>query len=45
MAAAAGVKKLVLTHHEPKMEDSYHDALEQRAQQEASAIETETGRK
>src|SRR3989338_2621251 len=45
MAAAAGVKKLVLTHHEPKMGDSYHDALEQRAQQEASAIETETGRK
>ena len=44
MAAAAGVKKLVLTHHEPKMGDNYHDALERRAQEEAKAISERTNR-
>ncbi len=44
MAAAAGVKKLVLTHHEPKMGDSYHDELEARAQTEAAEIGQRTGR-
>ena len=33
IADMAGVKSLVLTHHEPKMDDSYHTDLEKRAKQ------------
>lgn len=44
MAAAAGVKRLVLTHHEPKMGDHYHDALEERAKKEAARIGAQAGR-
>lgn len=35
MATLAGVKQLVLTHHEPKMGDLYHDGLEVRAKAQA----------
>lgn len=38
MAVPASVGTLVLTHHEPKMGDSYHNLLEQRAQAEASTL-------
>ncbi|MBI2666614.1 MBL fold metallo-hydrolase [Candidatus Woesearchaeota archaeon] len=38
MATQAEVKKLVLTHHEPKMGDAYHRALELRAATEAEKI-------
>ena len=31
MAQRAGVKQLLLTHHEPKMDDEYHTDLEKRA--------------
>lgn len=38
MASKAGVKKLVLTHHEPKMDDTYHLGLEERAQTYAQQV-------
>ena len=33
LAARAGVKKLILTHHEPKIDDKYLKRLESRAQE------------
>ena len=38
MATHAEIKRLVLTHHEPKMGDNYHRALELRAQGEAETV-------
>ena len=35
IAAKAGVKRLFLTHHEPRMDDIYHADLEKRAQEYA----------
>ena len=35
MATEAGVKHVLLGHHEPKLNDNYHDGLEVRARQEA----------
>ncbi|MBI2668618.1 MBL fold metallo-hydrolase [Candidatus Woesearchaeota archaeon] len=43
LAAKAGVKLLVLTHHEPKMGEAYHDQLEERAKQEAVRNAEKTG--
>lgn len=37
LAAAAGVRKLVLTHHKPKMNDQYLRNLEQRAKELGTA--------
>ena len=43
MALRARVRRLALTHHEPKMDDRYHDGLELRArsyaQQKSSDLE------
>jgi phosphoribosyl 1,2-cyclic phosphodiesterase len=36
MALNAGVKKLLITHHEPKMDDNYHNSLESKAKEYAS---------
>ncbi len=45
MATMAGVGLLVLTHHEPKMNDLYHDGLHERAMIEAISIAGELGKK
>jgi ribonuclease BN (tRNA processing enzyme) len=37
LAAKAGAKRLLLTHHEPKMDDNYHKDLEARAQAYAAS--------
>ncbi len=44
MATMAGVNHLVLTHHEPKMNDSYHDELAVRAVQESVEIAGRLGK-